>query len=224
MDINTQMILAATVHDVKNSLGMINAQLNDIAHKLSGPDPSASVEIRRLQLETTRINNGLVHMLGLYKMQKNRFVPNFEEVMVEDVVSDVCSRYNELVESMSISLSIDSQLPDPIWYMDAMLIEGVLANVMTNTIRYTKSQIHISVTEQDGWLLISISDDGVGYPSSLIDFVSTPGNIDFNTGSTGLGLYFCQQIALLHKNQERQGYIELSNAEQGGAVFKLYLP
>jgi hypothetical protein len=44
-------------------------------------------------------------------------------------------------------------------------------------------------------------------------------------GRTGLGLFFAHLIANAHRNQQRRGFIELSNGgEFGGAVFRLTLP
>jgi K+-sensing histidine kinase KdpD len=224
MDLETQMILAATVHDVKNSLGLIDDQLNDVAQRIGEIDGQSAQEIRRIQLECGRINNGLVHMLGLYKMQKGRFAPNFDDVLVSDVIADTTARYRELLNSMGIALEINDKSPDSVWYMDSVLIDGLLANVMTNTIRYTHSRLQFDVEEIDGWLNIKITDDGRGYPESLVAFVKEPEVIDFQTGSTGLGLYFCQKIAGMHTDGDRMGYIALSNNEAGGASFDLWLP
>jgi K+-sensing histidine kinase KdpD len=224
MDIETQMILAATVHDVKNSLGLIDGQLNEVAHRIEKIDDQSAQEIRRIQLECGRINNGLVHMLGLYKMQKGRFNPNFDEILVSDVLEDTAARYKEMLNSMNIELILNIKSPDSVWLMDSMLIEGLLANVMTNTIRYTKSTLQFDVDEIDGWLNIKITDDGQGYPESMVEFVKEPEKIDFQTGSTGLGLYFCQRIAGMHTNGDQVGYISLSNNEAGGASFDLWLP
>lgn len=224
MDLETQIILAATVHDVKNSLGLIDGQLNDVAQRIGSVDEQSAQEIRRIQLECGRINNGLVHMLGLYKMQKGHFAPNFDDVLVSDVIADTTARYRELLKSMDIQLEFNDKSPDCVWFMDAMLIEGLLANVMTNTIRYTRSSLQFNVEEIDGWLNIKITDDGLGYPDAMVEFVKEPEKIDFQTGSTGLGLYFCQRIAGMHTNGDKIGYIALSNNEAGGASFDLWLP
>lgn len=224
MDTETQMIMAATVHDVKNSLGLIDGQLNEVAQRLGDVDGVSAQDIRRIQLECGRINNGLVHMLGLYKMQIGNFVPSFDEVLVSDVISDATARYTELLRSMKLELTIEYKVKDSVWLMDAMLVEGLLANVMTNTIRYTRTGLHFVVDEVDGWLNIKITDDGDGYPDSMVSLVKEQNGIDFQTGTTGLGLYFCQKIAGLHKNREKRGFIALSNNQGGGASFDLWLP
>jgi len=223
MDIHT--IMASTVHDVKNSLGLIDSQLNDVVRRLDGSDPESAQEIRRIQLECGRINNGMVHMLGLYKLHKGTFTPNFEEVLVEDVIVDATSRYTDLLGNMGISLDISYKDTDCLWYLDANLIEGLLGNVLTNSIRYTKSVLAFHISEIDGWLNIKITDDGEGFPNKLLNLLDQPESVCFESGATGLGLFFCQKIAEMHVNEDRTGYIKLSNDEQAkGAIFDLWLP
>jgi len=225
MDIQT--IMAATVHDVKNSLGLIDSQLNSVIKRLDGSDPDSAQAIRLIQLECNRINNGMVHMLGFYKLDQGTFSPNFAEVMVADIVVDATSRYTEMLASLGVSLSIrfaDGE-DDCVWYLDANLIEGLLGNIVTNSIRYTKSQLVFEVTVIDGWLNIRMTDDGSGFPEAMLTLLDQPEQLSFQSGATGLGLYFCQEIARAHTNEERKGFISLGNNEHtGGAVFNLWLP
>lgn len=226
VDINT--VMAATVHDVKNALSLID---NQIHHILTGDEqlsPDSAQQLNRIRLEAGRINNDLVHMLGLYRMHNDTFRPNFDEVLVEDVINDATSRHTEALQALGIALNIDLQDPDLVWFMDPMLVEGVLANALTNSTRYTRDRLDFHVFERDGGLCIQLIDNGQGYPEKVMNFMGKgedQGDLNFQTGSTGLGLYFCHQIARLHTNGDREGHVKLSNhPETGGAVFELWLP
>ncbi|MHA7879393.1 MAG: sensor histidine kinase [Saccharospirillum sp.] len=226
LDINT--LLAATVHDVKNSLSLIDDQIQSVIEDIADTSPQGAQKLSRIRLEAGRINNGLVHMLGLYRLNSETFIPNFEEVLVEDVIRDATSRYTETLASLGVRLTVEQDDPDLIWFMDPVLVEGILANALTNSIRYTTDHLIFSVGERDGGLSIRITDNGAGYPERMMNFMGQggdQGDISFQHGSTGLGLYFCYQTARLHKNGEREGFIELSNdPDSGGAVFELWLP
>lgn len=223
MDMHT--IMASTVHDVKNSLGLIDNQLNEIVGRLDGIDATSAQELRRIQLECSRINNGMIHMLGLYRLEMGSFRSRIEEVMVIDVIQDTTVRYTELLTSLGVTLKVDYEDEGFLWYMDANLIEGLLGNVVTNAIRYTNKELVFNISVIDNWLRIRISDDGLGYPESLLTILDQPEEISFSTGGTGLGLFFCQKIAQMHVNDDKKGYIELTNdSETGGAVFDLWLP
>ena len=204
---------------------MINSQLNDVFKKLQQTDPDSAQEIRRIQLECGRINNGMVHMLGLYKLHKGTFHPAVEEVFVPDVINDAVSRYSELFGSLGIAMDVHFEDPDCLWYMDANLVEGLLGNVLTNSIRYTKSMLQFDVREQGDWLNVRIKDDGEGFPEKMLNLLDQPESVCFQSGATGLGLFFCQKIAEFHTNGDRHGYVKLSNdKETNGAIFDLYLP
>jgi K+-sensing histidine kinase KdpD len=220
-----QTVMASTVHDVKNSLGLIDNQLNEVVRRLQETDPESAQEIRRIQLECGRINNGMVHMLGLYRMHKGTFSPSIDESYVPDVIQDSVSRYTELLSALGVSLTVEFEDEDCLWHLDPNLIEGLLGNVLTNSIRYTKSMLHFQIKENDGWLQIRITDDGDGFPPNMLNLLDQSEAVCFQSGATGLGLYFCQKIAELHMNEGRKGYVRLSNDEVTcGAIFDLFLP
>lgn len=226
LDLST--VMAATVHDVKNSLSLIDNQIRDIVDEVSDHSPDSAQKLNRIRLEAGRINNDLVHMLGLYRMDNDSFHPSFDEVLVEDVVNDAIARYTETLTALGIRLEVAIEDPDLVWFMDPHLVEGVLANILTNSIRYTTDRLVFSAAEADGGLSVRITDNGQGYPEQMMNFMGSAedqGDLNFQTGSTGLGLYFCHQIARLHTNGEREGFIRLSNhPDHGGAVFELWLP
>lgn len=226
LDIST--LMAATVHDVKNSLSLIDDQLQGVIDDIAQASPQGAQKLSRLRLEASRINNGLVHMLGLYRLDSETFVPNFEEVLVEDVIRDATSRYTESLALLGVRLVVEQEDPELIWFMDSVLVEGILANALTNSIRYTTDHLTFKVGVRDGGLSIRIIDNGAGYPDKMMNFMGDSGDqgdINFQNGSTGLGLFFCYQTARLHKNGDREGYIQLSNdADTGGAIFELWLP
>jgi len=127
--------------------------------------------------------------------------------------------------SIGVQLVIEFEDEDCLWYLDANLIEGLLANVLTNSIRYTKSILNFQIKVIDGWLNIRMLDDGDGFPDNMLSLLDQPESVCFQSGATGLGLFFCQKIAALHTEGERQGYVKLSNnSATGGAVFDLFLP
>jgi signal transduction histidine kinase len=101
----------------------------------------------------------------------------------------------------------------------------VINNILVNCAKYTKDKITISACQQDQYLKISIIDNGNGYPQQIINHINnTHRSIDFNSGSTNLGLFFSQQIAALHTCKGRSGSISLFNSPEGGGGFSLYLP
>jgi signal transduction histidine kinase len=101
-----------------------------------------------------------------------------------------------------------------------------LANSINNAIRYARHALLISAHDEGGQLVLSINDDGDGYPAQMIerqaDYLQ---GINQSSGSTGLGLYFAARIAELHQRNGVHGRTAISNGGPlGGGLFSLYLP
>lgn len=221
-DVNFSLLFASSIHDMKNSLGMVLSSIEKMHEEVSqGEDPTLAT----LHYEASRVSNELIHLLGLYRIENERFPLCIDEYYVLETIDEAVIKNNLLflTHLIEISVKCDDEL---MWFYDNALIAGVLNNVIVNAVRYTKKRIIIEAVEVDGFLKISVSDDGCGFPENMR---KDPGgqvkNINFSTGSTSMGLYFAEQIAAMHCSEEREGYLSLENGGSlGGGVFNLFLP
>ncbi|SHK58331.1 Histidine kinase-, DNA gyrase B-, and HSP90-like ATPase [Marinobacter antarcticus] len=222
-NIDFSMVLALAVHDMKNSLGMLLNSLDEL--RAENEDKlNDSSKFNTLQYEAERIHNDLVQLLGIYRLGENNLSAHIEEHFIPDFLSEHLARHTPLLKGLGIECSIDAEAING--FFDADLLTGALNNTINNAIRYTKSRIRLTAYEHDGYLVIGVEDDGEGYPESMqhtgtLSFKS----LNFNTGSTSLGLFFVSAVADLHSEGERTGYIKLRNGGHlGGGVFEIWLP
>lgn len=222
-NIDFSMVLALTVHDVKNSLGMLLNSLDEL--RIENEDKlDDSSKFNTLQYEAERIHNDLVQLLGIYRLGEDNLSAHIEEHFVPDFLTDHLARHAPLLKGLGIECSIDAEEING--FFDADLLTGALNNTINNAIRYTKTGIRLTANERNGFLVIGVEDDGEGYPehmqhSGTLSFKT----LDFNTGSTSLGLFFVSAVADLHSEGERTGYIKLHNdGLLGGGVFEIWLP
>lgn len=218
-------VLASSVHDMKNSIGMLMHSLDELIDQINSPTDSQDRLISTLQYETSRVNNNLVHLLSFYRLEKNTLPITLDEQFVADVLEEQIAYNRMLAEKrgINIELTCDSEL---VWYFDSEMVSGVINNVIINAIRYSQKKIRLSAQEIEGFLQISVADDGCGFPELMVNKPSSYFNrVNYTTGSTGLGLYFAGQIAALHKHKGQNGYIQLRNGGAlGGGIFRLLLP
>ena len=112
-----------------------------------------------------------------------------------------------------------------VWFFDADLVGSVVHNVLVNCARYTRKALHIAARVGDGTLTITVADDGAGYPNEMLASQRAERLHRFQEGSTHLGLFFAREVAVMHRQDDRCGFVELHNGgELGGDVFKLCLP
>jgi signal transduction histidine kinase len=131
-----------------------------------------------------------------------------------------------LFQTRNISVEIDCD-PDLAWYFDDELVGSVIHNILVNGARYSKDSMLLRASIENNQLHFTIADDGEGYPPMMLECPEKllDKSVDFEEGSTHLGLYFAQCVAMLHQQGDQHGCIRLSNQSPlGGGLFELILP
>ena len=217
-------ILASSIHDMKNSIGMV---LNSLEEMISdeGGNNCTPERASRLQYEARRVNDNLIQLLTLYKGESGRLGVHVDEHNVADFLEERMLQSRSMLEYRGIELEIECDY-DLEWYFDQELIAGVLNNALDNAVRYTKDKLRLAADIETDQLVFHLEDNGEGFPESMLVSGAPDGTgVSFNSGRTGLGLYFSSLVAGVHTNRERKGYIAQSNGGTfGGGVFSIYLP
>lgn len=219
---NFPAILAFSVHEMKNSLSTVSELIRNFN---SQEKFNACTELGQLEFEANRVNNILMQLLILYKIDEVNFTPNIDECFAHDILREVAAQQAPLFAMKNLALNIDS--PDNlICYCDQSLICNALSTMVNNVQRYASKQVLLSAKYQDGYVCFQVEDDGKGYPEHFLQSEKFDSSrINLNTGSTGLGLYFATTLAKMHTNRGNTGFVTLKNhSPLGGAVFSIYLP
>lgn len=217
-------VIASTVHDMKNSLAMLMQAHAQWLARL--PEQQSAPEQGVIDYQFAHLNGMLVQLLGLYKLGINQLPlqPAYHEL--DDFIEAQLVSHQDVFKSRGISAAYEVDPLSPLGFFDRELIASVLANCINNSIRHARHALLISVSDEEGQVVLSIYDDGEGYPQGMIerqaDYVQ---GINQSSGSTGLGLYFAGRIAELHQRNGVCGHTRISNGGPlGGGLFKLYLP
>lgn len=221
-------ILATTLHDMKNSLGMLFNTLEEVIEQCKERDCSLSGGFYTLHYEIKRLNNSMIRLLSLYKAERSQFMINIDYYPVDEFIEDIVLQNEPVLSSKGIEIETDCA-EGLFWAFDRSLISGVLDNVLNNAFRYAKDKVRISANREGGYLLLKIEDNGPGYPECMLaddkEGSSYKRTVNFDTGSTGLGLYFSMLVAKSHTNKDREGYLSILNGGAlGGGVFTIYIP
>lgn len=103
------------------------------------------------------------------------------------------------------------------------MIELILQNLLRNALKHTpeNTQIKIEVENVNENCLITVSDNGPGFPSKEVDFVFDKffRLANSRTGGTGLGLSIVKGFT-----EALSGDVRLENMEKGGAKFTVRIP
>lgn len=218
--------LVSSVHDMKNSLAVMADYLETSLSQ--APDKTSPLfqQTSHALYETQRINDHLIQLLALYKIDQEFYPFDPQEQNMADLALDAVGRVSYLAEARGVSLEFECD-PDLLGWVDYELVLGVLVQAMHNALHYTTDQVLCLISPAPaGGVAIRVEDNGRGYP----EFMLRQGNainsgVNFESGSSGLGLYFSAVVAGLHRSGDRIGNTHLENGGRlGGGCFCLDLP
>lgn len=225
LNIDFASVMAVAVHDMKNSLSLLMQTIEDLSKSLPPTQDESRQQIVDLHYEANRMNTTLVQILSLYRAELDSLPLNIDECFMEDLAYELIESNKTYTKQKNITciVDVDSELS---WFTDKDLLFLLMNDVLVNAIRYGASEIKISTLVEDGYLCISVEDNGSGYPQRMLDMSDAAmESLCVSEGRTGLGLFFARMIAQTHKNKNRQGSIKLSNnSVTGGSIFKVLLP
>lgn len=223
----------------ENSIKLYNTLINSLSHELRTPIATIIGSVDTLKENKARLSvntqNDLLNEIDIASMRLNRQVENLLnmsrlETGMLKLNLDWCD-INELINSIIQKITftnhhtIDFQSNDnlPLFKLARGLIEQVLYNLIYNGIQYTPQNtiIKINVTHHSDNCVLTVSDNGKGFPENKLQFV-------FNkfyrlpntkTGGSGLGLSIVKGFVEAHK-----GRVTLANNPEGGAKFTIEIP
>ena len=218
--IDFSSVLAAAVHDMKNSLFLLIQSIESLRDALPTENSGAREQVANVHYEASRLNTNLVQILSLYRSELESIPISADECFVADLIDDAF-----YIEQKKIELSVDVD-KDVSWYLDSELLYLLINDVIVNALRYGTSLISIRAGIAGDYLSIKIEDDGNGYPEEMLTKShSTLSNFELSQGRTGLGLFFAKLIADAHSHNNKAGIISLSNGGSlGGSVFEVKIP
>ena len=221
-------LMASSVHDMKNIIAAVSQAYESLVAKLPA-ELQGSPEVRLIESEALRLDGMLVQLLGMYKLEHGQLQLQADYFPLDELFEDLHNRHVDLLAYRGIELEIQLDDHDLEGFLDRNLIATVLDNALGNALNHCRNKIVVEGRAGDGCVVLSICDDGPGYPQSMLGQARerAASGIDRESGSTGLGLYFAASIVAMHDQPGQQASPELLN---GGALpgacmqFSLPLP
>ncbi|HLN18976.1 MAG TPA: ATP-binding protein [Patescibacteria group bacterium] len=166
-------------------------------------------------------------ILNLSRIESGRMEYKFESVKIEEVLQEIFDTFILKAKERKLSLElVKSEKSLPEVKTDRNKIREIISNFTDNAIKYTpEGGVKMKAYEQDGKVVVAISDTGIGIPQEEIPYLfekfSRGKNISrLNAGGTGLGLHVGIKMI-----QELKGRIRVESEGAGkGSTFFVELP
>jgi two-component system sensor histidine kinase KdpD len=214
-------LLNSISHELKTPLSIITGASSSLIDSNTGLSHDAQLELcKEINYASSRLNRLVENLLDITRLESGMMKLNLEWCDINDLLSVVL---NQLKKELSNHKVIVESLPElPLIKLDFVLFSQALLNIIQNAATYTPSgtQILIKTEMQDKELVITIQDNGAGFPEEALPhlfdkFYRLPGT---KTGGTGLGLSISKGFVEAHG-----GKIYAENIVSGGARFIIKL-
>jgi signal transduction histidine kinase/CheY-like chemotaxis protein len=154
--------IAAASHDIRQPLQAINLLVNTL--RSGNTKPKDDVLFERLENSVESMSDLLNNMLEVSKLDAHVIVPQPQHIVLKTLLDRLQVQLKPFAKAKGITLVIEDD--NNTLLADAILLERVLNNLLSNAIRYTNSgNITLSTQNDSGQLKISIKDTGVGIAS-----------------------------------------------------------
>jgi two-component system sensor histidine kinase BaeS len=217
-DEQRRSFLADVAHELRTPLSVIRGQAEAIADGVYPGDVDHVAPI----LDATQTLEILVEDLRTLALtDAGSLVLNREAVDPAALVHDALASFKTQAERGGIALSADLADNVPLVDVDPARLRGVLANLLSNSMRHTPAggSVVVGARPSGDQVVISVTDTGEGIAPDLLPrvferFVRGP-----NSTGSGLGLAIAHDVITAHG-----GKVDIESALGSGTTVRITVP
>jgi signal transduction histidine kinase len=167
----------------------------------------------------------LNNLLEWSSLQTGRMVYKPDNLNIYSIVQNTCELLNTSasVKSICIENKVTGELAA---FADKNMVSTIMRNLVSNAIKFTKPGGKISVSSycENGFVLLSISDTGIGMTEEMLMKIFKIDSVHISRGTngekgTGLGLLLCKELV-----EKNGGEIRVTSSLGIGTEFTFSLP
>lgn len=200
-------------HEIRTPLSLIKVPLESILKEDEHFPPKVRDYLHVMEKNTSNLLEMVNQLLDLRKSEDTDYTPSMQTCDVSELVDDLCARFGPAAEVGGISIERSIE-PGVVARVDRDAISKIVNNLLSNALKYARSNCCVTLASEDKLFRITISDDGQGIvPEDMERIFNTFYQSGNSKGGTGIGLPLARLLAIKHG-----GSVVCSNSEQGGAV------
>lgn len=201
-------------HEIKNPLTPMKLSIQYLQRAIDEGNPNieqlAKKVARTLEEQIENLSSIATAFSSFAKMPKAQN----EIINLNDLLKSITDLFAR-EENVSVTFTTSSE--SPLVFADKNQLVSVFNNLVKNAIQSIPEQrkgfVDVHIKDEDGWVTVTVSDNGSGIPSDNYDKVFVP-NFTTKSSGTGLGLAITKQII-----DGNGGRIWFESAENVGTAF-----
>lgn len=209
-------------HEVKSPLSAIRGAAELLQEPM--PEPDRQRFLGNITRETQRIQELVDRMLELASLETRRRLEHVKPVDLKPLLEEIAASAQAAATLRQVNVLLEA--PHGVTVEgDAFLLRRAVTNLVDNAIDFSSAgqTVRMQLRQRGKHAEILVIDQGPGVPAyaegRVFDKFYSLARPHSKKKSTGLGLAFVKEIAVLH-----DGRASLHNGVEGGAVATLVLP
>ena len=200
-------------HELKTPLMAIQGYAEGIQAGVMDTGSAAEVILK----ESDRMTELVDELLDISKIDMGRQPLALSEMDVRELLYDSMRAVEPIAAGGGITITPDFPETPVMVSCDDTRLRRAVTNILSNGVRYARSQLHLTCRTEKRHVTIRIQDDGDGIAEADLPHIFDRFYMGKN-GKSGIGLALAKEIIHLHK-----GTIRAYNGDSG-AVFEISIP
>ena len=200
-------------HELKTPLMAIQGYAEGIQAGVMDTGSAAEV----ILAESDRMTELVDELLDISKIDMGRQPLTLSEMDVRELLYDSMRAVEPIAACGGITITPDFPETPVMVSCDDTRLRRAVTNILSNGVRYARSQLHLTCRTEKRHVTIRIQDDGDGIAEEDLPHIFDRFYMGKN-GKSGIGLALAKEIIHLHK-----GTIRAYNGDSG-AVFEISIP
>ena len=219
--------LSNVSHELRTPLAAIKGFVDNLLDGVKGPVPGAQRHyLMRMKDNVERLSRMVSDLLDLARIEAGKIDIVPQALDVAAALAEATESLRPLARAREVRLVVD-MVPCPALWADPDKVHQVLANLVSNAVRFTPPSGEVAVLarpEPPDLVRVAVRDTGPGVPPGererVFDKFYQVGRVDGERPSgSGLGLTIARHLVELHG-----GRIWVEDGLAGGATFVVLLP
>jgi signal transduction histidine kinase len=221
-----ELLIRGLHHDANQSLHVMGSALLTLRHKITvNPSFQAlQADLDALALGTAALDGLIAGMYELVKLGK--YEPSYSLVPVNTLLDNVAMKFSRAAAEKGLRFIVKRRQDTVFLWTDATAMERILANLVSNAVKYTiRGGVLVGTVKHGNVLRVDVWDTGVGIPRAqrnaiFGEFVRLEQAGVGEVQGLGLGL----AIVKLFRDKLAGHYLEHSSTEGRGSRFSMSVP
>lgn len=225
LDRKKDEFLSVASHELRTPLTTIKGYTQLLSQTITDlPAEEQSTYLNAVLGEIDRMMGLISELLDVSRIETNRLQIERQPIRWLEFLERRASAFR--VQNPARSITFQGTAPETTLLVDPDRMRQVVDNLLSNAIKYSPegSAIEVNAAIDDGHMLTSVVDRGIGIPTDeipkLFERFHRARNVSSRYyGGLGLGLYIAKAIVEAHN-----GAIAVASEEGQGATFTIRLP